>query len=53
MVRESVYKYLKLVRGELCRKLPAESFETQWTYVIKRVNEVYSCGSETEISRRS
>jgi hypothetical protein len=53
MVRKSGYKYLKLVHGVLCRKLPAESVETRWTYVIDHVNDVYSGGSETEISRRS
>jgi len=53
MVRKSGYKYLKLVYGVLCRKLPAESVETRWTYVIDHVNDVYSGGLETEISRRS
>ena len=53
MVRKSGYKYLKLVHGVLCRKLPAESVETRCTYVINQVNDVYSGGSETEISRRS
>jgi len=53
MGRMSGYKHLKLVHGFLCRKLPAESVEAQWSYVINCVNVVYSGGSETEISRRS
>jgi len=53
MVRKSGYKYLKLVHGVLCHKLLAESVDTRWTYVIDHVNNVYSGGSETEISRRS
>jgi len=53
MVRKSGYKYLKLVHGGLCGKLPAERVETRWTYIIDHVNDVYSGGSETEISRRS
>jgi len=53
MVRKSGYKYLELVDGVLCRKLPAESVETRWTYVIAHVNHMYSGGSETKISRRS
>jgi hypothetical protein len=53
MVRKSGYKYQKLVHGVLCRKLLAESVETQWTYIVDHANEVYGGGSETEISRRS
>jgi hypothetical protein len=50
MVSKSGYKYQKQVQGVLCHKLPAESIETRWTYVIDHVNDVYSGGSETEIS---
>jgi len=46
------YKYLKLVNGCLCGKLLAESAEMRWTYVIHHANNVYSGGSETEMSRR-
>jgi hypothetical protein len=53
MVRKSGYKYLKLVHGVLCRKVPAETVEMQWTYVTDHVNDVNSGGSEAEISRRS
>ena len=50
MVRKSGYKYLKLVHEVLCRKLPAESVETRWSCIIDQVNDMYSGGSETEIS---
>ena len=53
MVRTSAYKYLKLVRGFLYGKLPAESAEMRWTYIIHDANDVYSGGSETGMSRRS
>jgi hypothetical protein len=53
MVRKSGYNYLKLVHGVLCCKLLGESIERRWTYIINHVNDVYSGGSETEISRRS
>jgi len=53
MVRMSGYKYLKLVHGILCRKLPPKSAETRSTYVIHHANDMYSGGSETEMSRRS
>jgi len=53
MVRTSGYKYLKLVHGFLCFKLLAESVETRWTYVIHHANDMYSGGSETEMSRTS
>jgi len=53
MVRKSDYKYLKVVNGVLCGKLPAESVEMRLTYVIDHVNDLYIGGSETEISRRS
>jgi hypothetical protein len=53
MVSKSGYKYLKQVRRVLCHKLPAESVEMRWTYVIHHVNDMYCRGSETEISRRS
>ena len=46
----SGYKYLKLVHGLLCHKVPAESVETRWTYVIHHANDVCSGGSETEMS---
>ena len=36
----------------LCDKLPAESAEMPWTYVILHSNDVNSGGSETEMSRR-
>jgi hypothetical protein len=49
----SGYKYLILVLGFLCHKLPAESVEMRLCCVIFHVNDVYSGGSETEISRRS
>ena len=52
MVKTLGYQYLKLVHGYLSGKLPAESTETQWTYVILHANAVYSGGSETEMSRR-
>jgi len=52
MVRTSGYKYLKLMHRFLCGKLPAESTETRWTYVIHHANDMYSGGSETEMSRR-
>jgi len=51
-VSTSRYKYLKLVHACLCGKLPAESAEMRWTYVIHHANDVYSGGSETEMSRR-
>jgi hypothetical protein len=50
MVRKSGYKYVKLVHGVLCRELLAKSVEMRWHYVIKHVNDMYSGGSETEIS---
>jgi len=46
------YKYLKLVRRFLCGKLPAESADMRWTYIIHHANDVYSGGSETEMSGR-
>ena len=52
MMRTSHYKYQKLVHVCLCGKLPAESAEMRWTYVIYHTNDVYSGGSETEMSRR-
>jgi hypothetical protein len=53
MVRTSGYKYLKIVYGFLRSKLLAESVETRWCYVGNHVNDVYSGGSYTEMSRRS
>jgi hypothetical protein len=53
MVRMSGYKYLKLVHQFLYSKLPAESAETRGIYLTHHANDVYCCGSETEISRRS
>jgi hypothetical protein len=53
MVRMSGYKYLKLAHGFSCRKFPAKSAEMRWTYIIHHANDMYSGGSETEISRRS
>jgi hypothetical protein len=53
MVRTSGYKYLKQEYGVLCRKLPAESIESRLSYSINHLNDVYSGGSESEISRRS
>ena len=52
MVRTSGYKYLKLVHGLFCCKLPIKSAEMSWTYVIHHADDVYSGGSETEMSRR-
>jgi len=52
MVRMSGYKYQKLLDGLLCGEVPAESAETRWTYVIHNANDVYSGGSETEMSGR-
>jgi len=53
MVRRLGYKYLQLVNGCLCRELPAESADTQWTYLNHHANDVYSGGSEPEMSQRS
>jgi hypothetical protein len=50
MVRTSGYKYLKRLRGLLCHKLTAERVETELSYLINHVNDVYSCGSETEMT---
>jgi len=52
MVMTSGYKYLKLVHGLLCGKMPAESSAMRWTHVIHHSNDVYSGGSETEMSQR-
>jgi hypothetical protein len=53
MVRMSCNEYLNLVYRFLCHKLLAESVGTQWSYVIHHVTDVYSGGSEAEISQRS
>jgi len=52
MVRTSGYKYLKLMQGLLCGKLSAESADMRCAYVIDYANDLYSGGSETEMSRR-
>jgi len=52
MVRTSHYKYQKLVHGFSCGKLPAESTEMRWTYLIQHANDIHSGGSETEMSQR-
>ena len=49
MVRTLGYKYLKLVHGFLCSKLPTESVETRCSYVNIYVYRLYSGGLETEI----
>jgi hypothetical protein len=53
MVRTLGYKYQKLVHEFLCHQLPAESVETRWSNFIYQLNDVYSGGSETEMSPRS
>jgi len=53
MVRTSGYKYLKVVHGFLYCKLPAESAEMGWIYIIHHANDMYSGGSETEMSPKS
>ena len=52
MVRTSHYKYLQLLHGRLCGRLPADSVELGWTYVIDCANEVYIGGAETGMPRR-
>jgi len=52
MVKTSRYEYLKLEHAFLCSKLPTESAEMRWTWVIHHANDVYSGGSETGMSRR-
>jgi len=53
MVRTLGYKYLKIIHGFSCHKVPAESADMRWTYVIDDANDVYSSGSEIELSGRS
>jgi hypothetical protein len=53
MVMTSGYTYVQLVHGDFCLELPAESAETQLTYVIHHTNDMYSGGFEPEISQRS
>jgi len=42
---------LESVDGSVCRKLPAESAEMQWSYVIYQTDDVNSGGAETERPR--
>ena len=49
----SGYKYRKLVHGLCLRKVPAESAQTRSISLIHQANDVYSGGSETELSQRS
>ena len=51
-MRTSGIKYQKLVHGLFGAKLIAESAETRWAYVSHNANDMYSAGSETEMSRR-
>jgi len=53
MLRTGCYGHLQLVHGFLCSKLPAQSAEIRWTYVIHHPNEVDSDGPESEMSRSS
>jgi len=52
-VTTSGYKYRKLVCRLLFCEGPAESAKMWWIYVIRHPNDMYSGGSETEISQRS
>jgi len=51
MVRTFGYKCLKIVDGLLCRNLPADGVEIQWSCFTYYVNDMSCGGSETEISR--
>ena len=50
MVRTSGNKYLQLVHGFVCGELPAGRAEMRWSYIIYYAYDVYSGGSETEMS---
>jgi len=52
MARTLGYKCLKLVHGFSWSILPTESADTRWTYINHHPNDVYSGGSETEMSPR-
>ena len=50
MVKTLRYKYVKPVHGSLRGKLQGKSAEMRWTYIIHHAKDVYSDGSDTEMS---